>query len=107
MIKQKPKRVLSESVLTRAADLQRHRSLGARRCVGGENSVGSQCHSDEIAFHSFSEDMNSDGVQHTLSGVEAGGEAITVGFEDMVGGGDHDFEDVVFTVELVDDFLFI
>lgn len=62
---------------------------------------------DEMVFHSFSEDMNSDGVQHALSGVDVGGEAITVGFEDLTGGGDRDYEDVVFRVEIVDDFVFV
>lgn len=58
---------------------------------------------DEMVFHSFDEDMNSDGVQHALSGVEVGGEAITIGFEDLTGGGDRDYEDVAFRVELVGD----
>lgn len=62
---------------------------------------------DEMVFHSFSEDLNSDGVQHALSGVDVGGEAITVGFEDLTGGGDLDYEDVVFHVEVVDEFLFV
>ena len=62
---------------------------------------------DEIVFHSFAEDMNSDGVQHALSGVDVGGEAISVGFEDLTGGGDRDYEDVVFRVELVEEFLFV
>ena len=51
--------------------------------------------------------MNSDGVQHALSGVEVGGEAITVGFEDLTGGGDQDYEDVVFHVAVVDEFMFV
>ena len=62
---------------------------------------------DEIVFHSFSKDINSDSVQHALSGVDVGGEAITVGFEDLTGGGDRDYEDVAFRVEIVDDFLFV
>lgn len=62
---------------------------------------------DEMVFHSFNQDMNSDGVQHALSGVDPGGESITVGFEDLTGGGDRDYEDVVFHVEVVDDFLFV
>jgi len=62
---------------------------------------------DEMVFHSFDEDMNSDGLQHALSGVEVGGEAITIGFEDLTGGGDRDYEDVAFQIELVDDFAFI
>lgn len=62
---------------------------------------------DEMVFHSFSAAMNLDGVQHALSGVDVGGEAITVGFEDLTGGGDRDYEDVVFRVETVDDFIFV
>lgn len=62
---------------------------------------------DEMVFHSFAADMNSDGVQHALSGVDVGGEAITIGFEDLTGGGDRDYEDVVFRVETVDDFIFV
>jgi len=62
---------------------------------------------DEMVFHSFSENMNFDGVQHALSGVDVGGQSISVGFEDLTGGGDQDYEDVVFRVEPVDDFMFI
>ncbi|MFZ3581703.1 cadherin-like domain-containing protein [Loktanella sp. DJP18] len=62
---------------------------------------------DEMVFHSFAEDMNSDGVQHALSGVDVGGESISIGFEDLTGGGDLDYEDVVFRVELVDNFVFV
>lgn len=65
---------------------------------------------DEMVSHSFDENLNSDGVQHALSGVEVGGEAIIVGFEDLTGGGDRDYEDVGFRVEhikeTVDDFAF-
>jgi pimeloyl-ACP methyl ester carboxylesterase len=57
---------------------------------------------DELVFHSFDDGMNSDGVQHALSGVEAGGTAITVGFEDLLGGGDSDYEDLIFQVDLFD-----
>lgn len=62
---------------------------------------------DEMVFHSFSADMNSDGLQHALSGVDVGGEAITIGFEDLTGGGDRDYEDVVFRVEPIDEFVFL
>ena len=54
---------------------------------------------DEMVFHSFAGAMNSDGMQHALSGIEAGGHAIEIGFEDMTGLGDADYEDVVFSVE--------
>lgn len=53
---------------------------------------------DEVVFHSFSRSLNVDGKQHALSGVEEGGEAITIGFEDLTGTGDRDYEDVVFRV---------
>ena len=62
---------------------------------------------DETVFHSFAEDMNPDGVQHALSGFDVGGEAISVGFEDLTGGGDRDYEDIVFRVELVADFALV
>lgn len=54
---------------------------------------------DLIIFHSFDDSMNPGGVQHVLSGVEAGGTQLTVGFEDLVGGGDQDYGDIVFSVE--------
>lgn len=57
---------------------------------------------DEMVFHSFAASMNSDGVQHALSGVDAGGQSITVGFEDLTGGGDLDYEDVAFTISTFD-----
>lgn len=57
---------------------------------------------DLIIFHSFDDSMNPGGVQHVLSGVEAGGTQMTVGFEDLVGGGDQDYGDIVFSVERYD-----
>jgi hypothetical protein len=53
----------------------------------------------QIVFHSYGAALNTDGAQHALSGVAPGGEALTIGFEDILGGGDNDFQDVVFTVE--------
>ncbi|WP_292294936.1 choice-of-anchor L domain-containing protein, partial [Marivita sp.] len=60
-----------------------------------------------MLFHSLDETMNSDGLQHALSGVAVGGEAITICFEDLTGGGDRDYEDVAFRIELVGDLAFI
>ena len=62
---------------------------------------------DETVFHSYSEDMNSDRLQHVLSGVEEETGNMLVGFEDITGGGDRDYEDVVFKVELGDGFAII
>ncbi|HKK30767.1 MAG TPA: DUF4114 domain-containing protein, partial [Alphaproteobacteria bacterium] len=57
---------------------------------------------DETVFHSYSGNMNEDGLVHALSGVEARGEQIVIGFEDLTGGGDRDYEDVVFVIEPFD-----
>lgn len=54
------------------------------------------------AFHSHSAKLNVDGVEHALSGVDAGGRSITIGFEDLTGGGDLDYQDVVFSVSTFD-----
>lgn len=54
---------------------------------------------DVMVFHSYSSSLNVDGVQHALSGVNVGGQSITVGFEDLTGGGDQDYQDVIFQVE--------
>ena len=53
-------------------------------------------------FHSFDLGLNADGVQHALSGVVLGGRSITIGFEDLTGGGDLNYQDVVFSAESFD-----
>jgi VCBS repeat-containing protein len=58
-------------------------------------------------FHSYAAEMNDDGIQHALSGIDTFGEIISVGFEDIVGGGDRDYEDVVFSIERVDADVFL
>lgn len=50
-------------------------------------------------FHSYDASLNADGVEHVASGANADGSA-TFGFEDLTGGGDNDFNDVVFQVSL-------
>ncbi len=52
-------------------------------------------------FHSFDQTLNSDGMEHVLSGVDTEGEYITIGFEDLLGDGDRDYQDVLFDVDLV------
>ncbi|MEN2977418.1 DUF4114 domain-containing protein (plasmid) [Tistrella bauzanensis] len=54
---------------------------------------------DHAVFQTTADALNNDGVRHVLSGVEAGGKAILIGFEDLTGGGDRDYEDVVMRVE--------
>ena len=56
----------------------------------------------KTVFHSYTADLNDDGIQHTLSGIDTSEEIISVGFEDVVGGGDRDYEDVVFSVARVE-----
>ena len=54
---------------------------------------------DLVILHALNAGLNADGVQHAVSGVNAGGMGITIGFEDVVGGGDLDYQDVVFSVD--------
>ena len=57
---------------------------------------------DQVTFHSFDASLNSDGLEHVISGVDADSGQITVGFEDLTGLGDSDFEDVAFTIDAID-----
>ena len=59
---------------------------------------------DVEIFHSASAAFNSDSIEHFVSGSVDRGGALRVGVEDLTGGGDRDFQDVVFTVALADDF---
>jgi hypothetical protein len=81
-------------------------AAGAPASVEDGAGVRLQVNGTDVAqpvFHSFSQTLNADGVQHALSGVESGGESIVMGFEDLVGGGDSDYEDLVFRIEAVED----
>lgn len=52
------------------------------------------------AMHSFSGNFNEFGINHAVSGVVPGGEAMKIAFEDTnLPGSDLDFQDVVFTVD--------
>jgi len=55
---------------------------------------------DAEIFHSASTGFNSDGVEHFLSGATAEADALRIGIEDLVGGGDRDYQDMVFTVDI-------
>ncbi|MBL6929789.1 MAG: DUF4114 domain-containing protein [Rhodospirillales bacterium] len=62
------------------------------------NNGGNVTHSmdaDDLFF--TNESMNPDGINHALSGIE--GEELMIGFEDLTGGGDNDFNDVTFSVK--------
>ena len=58
---------------------------------GNESIINSQ--SGEI-FHSAGPDMHGDNLEHSVSGVNDDGD-LMIGFEDLVGGGDQDYEDLV------------
>lgn len=57
---------------------------------------------DEEVYHSHDAGLNRDGQVHALSGVAEGGASMLVGFEDLTGLGDRDFEDVVLSIEPLD-----
>ncbi|OWU84625.1 hypothetical protein ATO6_13290 [Oceanicola sp. 22II-s10i] len=56
-------------------------------------------------FHSLAAAQNSDGLQHVIAGINDDGVSITLGFEDLFGGGDSDFEDVVLWITPDEDIL--
>ena len=49
-----------------------------------------------------SNSLNADGVVHTLSGVGSNSNTLTIAFEDLPNGGDHDYNDAIFNVQLTD-----
>lgn len=51
-------------------------------------------------FHSSATNLNSDGVQHAVSGIDGETGELVIGFEDLLGGGDNDFEDVLISVDI-------
>ena len=57
-------------------------------------------------LHSFDQAMNGDGLQHVVSGASGDGRSMVIGIEDQVSGGDYDYEDVVFHVQMSDFLIF-
>ncbi|MBX3531834.1 MAG: DUF4114 domain-containing protein [Rhizobiaceae bacterium] len=58
--------------------------------------------SAETIWHSFATAQNADGLVHARSGADADGTGFLIAFEDLNGGGDRDFQDVVFHLDIVD-----
>jgi Ca2+-binding RTX toxin-like protein len=56
---------------------------------------------DGDVFHSFSDRLNDDGLAHVRNGADPSGTGIRMAFEDMLDGGDRDFQDVVFRVNVL------
>ncbi|WP_372364698.1 DUF4114 domain-containing protein [Candidatus Uabimicrobium sp. HlEnr_7] len=48
----------------------------------------------------FSTDNNPDGLQHMIAFVSPGSPYLLIGFEDLLGGGDLDFNDILFAVDV-------
>lgn len=51
-------------------------------------------------FFSTTTSLNSDGIVHAVSLAENGSAYLVIGFEDLRGGGDRDYNDLVFAVEI-------
>jgi Ca2+-binding RTX toxin-like protein len=68
---------------------------GLRLSVGGSAVSGH-------VFHAFSAALNADGLIHARSGADPSGHGLRIAFEDLAGGGDRDFQDVVFRLDAVD-----
>ena len=68
---------------------------GSLQFVDGGGNVA-QSVSDNDLFYTGSS-HNPDGINHAISGVQDG--ELLIGFEDLTGGGDNDFDDVVFSVK--------
>ncbi len=62
---------------------------------------------DAEIFVSTDRSLNSDNLEHFLSGTVDGGGALRVGVEDLTGNGDSDFQDIVFVINRDDDFTII
>ncbi len=57
---------------------------------------------DATVFHAYSSSLNPDGLVHARSGADPSDHGVRVAFEDLLSGGDRDFQDVVFRVDVVD-----
>lgn len=57
---------------------------------------------DNTVFHALEASLNVDGLVHARSGADPFGSGVRVAFEDLLGGGDRDFQDVVFRVDVLD-----
>jgi hypothetical protein len=51
-------------------------------------------------FHTASPTLNPDGIEHAVSGLGSAPSQLIIGFEDISGGGDRDYEDLVIAVNI-------
>ena len=64
---------------------------------GKETDVRSQYGTD--VYHSL-QNLNADGISHVVADVDIQNGTLKVGFEDLRGGGDRDYDDSVFSVDI-------
>jgi Ca2+-binding RTX toxin-like protein len=68
---------------------------------GRETLISSQY--GNSVFHSFtggSDALNGDGISHAVASVDVASGTVTLGFEDLRGGGDRDFDDSVLRIDI-------
>jgi serralysin len=77
-------------------------SINPRLWFVTDNGAATLVKGDE--YHTAAYDktlpLNNDGILHTVGTVNAASGTVRIGFEDLYGGGDRDFDDSVFTVEI-------
>jgi len=68
----------------------------------GENGAATQVQNPIFHTAAFGErsNLNPDGEAHTVGLLNTADGSIQLGFEDLLGGGDRDFDDLVFTVDI-------
>ena len=66
--------------------------------VSAEGETEIQVQGD--VFHTAGSNLNGDGVTHAVSGLGGADGELVIGFEDLPGGGDRDYEDLVFGVDI-------
>ncbi|WP_425073759.1 Ig-like domain-containing protein [Sagittula sp. S175] len=77
--------------------------LGANLSISADGLLAEDGLNTGLTSYFSEASLNRDGTEHFLSGAVDGGGSLRVGIEDLTGGGDQDFQDMVFTVSWTDD----
>lgn len=64
--------------------------------IDGETEIAIQ----GAVLHTASPTLNPDGIEHAVSGLGSAPNQLVIGFEDISGGGDRDYEDLVIAVNI-------
>lgn len=67
--------------------------------ANGTQTAVRSAHGNTV-YHSASSSLNGDGIDHVVGSVDVASGTVTLGFEDLWRGGDRDFDDSVFTVDI-------